>query len=384
MSPCPPMSTQDNFEDSGVDESSGPGSACNNLPTGITKLSMEDTKPVEVTNDQKIEVASDKNEDQVTSFMNSVVEDNQKDIQEQEPVQHREQQPVQHRYPEDYLEYNGEEEEMMDRDQYAPQYYGLRERELLCPILEEDNESTASGSLLNLQQASGSLQSLQQSPNIQQAAVAVSEAAGNNTGEATTNGASTSGYSSDDPLLVTELQDGHYYIKVLENEIFKFEEQICDFDEELVMSTDIPEESREKILSTVGLAKLLMAQKLMQFRGLCDKNINVTVEEDPFVPTPGDLAGFWDMVHIQVEQVHNRFAELQTLRSQGWKEKKVEVKPKAKKPMNKNVNKPIKPKEKSEAAKARDEARKKMLEAKKKMMKLNKENKENSDLIIMM
>ena len=36
---------------------------------------------------------------------------------------------------------------------------------------------------------------------------------------------------------------------------------------------------------------------------------------------------------------------------------KVEVKPKAKKPMNKNVNKPIKPKEKSEATKARDEAR---------------------------
>ena len=26
-----------------------------------------------------------------------------------------------------------------------------RERELLCPILEEDNESTASGSVLNLQ-----------------------------------------------------------------------------------------------------------------------------------------------------------------------------------------------------------------------------------------
>ena len=120
----------------------------------------------------------------------------------------------------------------------------------------------------------------------------------------------------------------------------------------------------------------------MQFRGLCDKNINVTKEEDPFVPTNGDLAGFWDMVHIQVVWVHNKFDDLKKLKSQGWKEEiKVEVKPKAKKPMNKNVNKPIKPKEKSEAAKARDEARKKMLEAKKRAMK---QNKENSDLIIMM
>jgi len=255
----------------------------------------------------------------------------------------------------DYLQYNG--------DQYTPQYYGLRERELLHPILEEDNESTASasGSLLNLQQAAST----------------------NNIN----NAATTSGYASDDPLLLTEqgeVQDGHYFIKVLENEIFKFEEQICDFEEELGMSPDIPEECRENILSTVGLAKLLMAQKLTQFRGLCDKNINVSVEEDPFVPTSGDLAGFWDMVHIQVEQVHNRFAELQKLRSQGWKEVKVVAKPKAKKPMNKSVNKPIKPKEKSEAAKARDEARKKMMEAKKKMMKENKENKENSDLIIIM
>ena len=27
---------------------------------------------------------------------------------------------------------------------------------------------------------------------------------------------------------------------------------------------------------------------------------NVSKEEDPFVPTSEDLAGFWDMVHIQV------------------------------------------------------------------------------------
>lgn len=250
-----------------------------------------------------------------------------------------------------YHDQQQDEEYNEEKEQYNNYYQcGLRERELLCPILEEDNESTASGSVLNLQ---------------------------------------TGVYSPDDPLLLTEqgeVQDGHYFIKVLENEIFKFEEQICDFEEELAMSNDIPEEHRENILLTVGFAKLLMAQKLAQFRGLCDKNNTVTKEEDPFVPTSHDLAGFWDMVHIQVEQVHNRFATLRKLRSEGWKVKVEEKKAnnKAKKNANKLVNKPIKPKEKSEAAKARDEARKKMLEARKKAMRENQNQQSESDLIIIM
>ena len=45
---------------------------------------------------------------------------------------------------------------------------------------------------------------------------------------------------------------------------------------------------------------------------------NVSVEEDPFVPTCGDLAGFWDMVHIQVEQIHRRFDALIDLKKADW------------------------------------------------------------------
>ena len=44
----------------------------------------------------------------------------------------------------------------------------------------------------------------------------------------------------------------------------------------------------------------------------------MTVEEDPFVPTPQDLAGFWDMVFIQVEHIHQLFAELQKLKKNNW------------------------------------------------------------------
>eukprot|EP00091_Calanus_sinicus_P010090 TRINITY_DN2343_c0_g1_i6.p2 TRINITY_DN2343_c0_g1~~TRINITY_DN2343_c0_g1_i6.p2 ORF type:complete len:108 (-),score=26.51 TRINITY_DN2343_c0_g1_i6:768-1091(-) len=105
--------------------------------------------------------------------------------------------------------------------------------------MEEDNESTASGSIQNL---------------------------------ATHNNAVIGGsvYSPDDPLLISEqgeVQDGHYFIKVLEDEIFKFEEQICDFEEDLNNGVNIPEDVRDTILTVVGMAKLLMAQKLHQFRG---------------------------------------------------------------------------------------------------------------------
>merc|ERR1711936_1048223 len=90
--------------------------------------------------------------------------------------------------------------EEFEGEEYPEDFYydnppcGLRERELLCPIMEEDNESTASGSIMNLAPNNGSVIG--------------------------------SGYSPDDPLLISEageIQDGHYFIKVLENEIFKFE-----------------------------------------------------------------------------------------------------------------------------------------------------------------
>lgn len=262
-----------------------------------------------------------------------------------------------------YEEYDRNEADYdQNSEVYPEEYYydnppcGLRERELLCPIMEEDNESTASGSIQNL---------------------------------ATHNNAVIgSVYSPDDPLLISEqgeVQDSHYFLKVLENEIFKFEEQICDFEEDLNNGLNIPEDVRDTILTVVGMAKLLMAQKLSQFRGLCDKNINVTREEDPFVPTCQDLAGFWDMVHIQIEQIHRRFGALRELKKLNWIVKAPEVvknnKTKGKKT---NMNKPIKPKAKSEASIARDEARRKMLEDRKRMMKEKSQKKVEDDVILIM
>merc|ERR1711976_238764 len=162
---------------------------------------------------------------------------------------------------------------------------------------------------------------------------------------------------------------------VLENEIFKFEENICDFEEDLnSQGSLISDEVRDSILTVIGMAKLLMAQKLTQFRELCYKNINVSRDEDPFVPTCQDLAGFWDMVSIQVDQIHDRFNKLVDLKKAGWVVKKPEVVKTNKTAAKKTPVGNKKPKEKSEAAKARDEARKKMLEERKRMMKEKAKN----------
>jgi hypothetical protein len=42
--------------------------------------------------------------------------------------------------------------------------------------------------------------------------------------------------------------------------------------------------------------------------------------EEPFPTTSEDLAGFWDMVMLQVEHVNRLFEEITTLRAANWVE----------------------------------------------------------------
>jgi len=277
----------------------------------------------------------------------------------------KKEQPQTKTFKEEVIEEVAEaEEELEDEDEELLAEYptaGVRERTLLCPIQEEDTESTASGSSVSIRKP------------------VISEEKTNTTN--TTD------------VIQEEIRDGHYFIKILENEIFKFEEQICDFEEEDL--SNIPdEEVRDSILAAVGKAKLLMSQKLTQFRGLCDKNINSNPQEDPYVPTSEDLAGFWDMVYIQVEHIHTLFAELSTIRQNGWRRPQQQVPktngtaskkvPENSKAQNKSKTSTTKAKSgvKSEAAKARDEARKKMLEEKKRLMKQKQKQNGDSDDII--
>uniref|UniRef100_A0A0K2V3J5 Uncharacterized protein n=1 Tax=Lepeophtheirus salmonis TaxID=72036 RepID=A0A0K2V3J5_LEPSM len=254
-----------------------------------------------------------------------------------------------------------EESSASDDDEHSSHIQGgLRERELLCTIVEEDNESTASG--YSLPRVNGHRSVPMHVENIPEKV-------------------------EDEAIDLLPKKDGNYFIKLIENEVFKFEEQICDFEEDLCNNEALMNEDvQECILAAIGKAKLLMGQKLAQFRGLCDRNINSTIESDPFVPTSDDLAGFWDMVFIQVEHIHFLFAELVEIRKNGWKKPEVDVKlpttngrnsfnskTKDSRPLKKKKN-PASQKPKSEAAKARDEARRKMLEERKKQLMKQKQS----------
>ncbi|XP_012879672.1 PREDICTED: disks large-associated protein 2 [Dipodomys ordii] len=71
-----------------------------------------------------------------------------------------------------------------------------------------------------------------------------------------------------------------------------------------------------KIRSAVGSAQLLMSQKFQQFYWLCQQNMDPSAMPRP---TPQDLAGYWDMLQLSVEDVSMKFDELQQLKLSDWK-----------------------------------------------------------------
>ena len=71
----------------------------------------------------------------------------------------------------------------------------------------------------------------------------------------------------------TAFQTGHQYLKILDKETSKIEEEIREFGI-YIENEIIPEETKDSILATIGKAKLLIRQKFKQFRSLCNNNIN--------------------------------------------------------------------------------------------------------------
>ncbi|KAI4877267.1 hypothetical protein NFI96_016938 [Prochilodus magdalenae] len=143
-----------------------------------------------------------------------------------------------------------------------------------------------------------------------------------------------------------------------------------------------------KIRSAVGSAQLLMSQKFQQFRGLCEQNLDVTAQPRP---TAQDLAGFWDLLQLSIEDISMKFDELHLLRSNDWKlpessSKKEEKKqPAAATPKKVLKPKPTATKEKSggesAADKQRQEARKRLMAAKRAVSERQNSATESADSI---
>ncbi|KAF0035153.1 hypothetical protein F2P81_012911 [Scophthalmus maximus] len=177
-------------------------------------------------------------------------------------------------------------------------------------------------------------------------------------------------------------RDGHWFLKLLQAETGRMEGW-CQQMEQETKDNQLSEEVLGKVRSAVGSAQLLISQKFQQFRGLCEQNLNVNANPRT---TAQDLAGFWDLLQLSIEDISLKFDELYHLKSNDWQlapsaaaqsppERKDEEKvtpPASKKP---GKGRPSLGREKSadssstsssaSAEKQRQEARKRLLAAKK-------------------
>ncbi|XP_074432855.1 disks large-associated protein 1 isoform X1 [Larus michahellis] len=125
---------------------------------------------------------------------------------------------------------------------------------------------------------------------------------------------------TDDPLEAVQRsvcpRDGHWFLKLLQAERDRMEGW-CQQMEREERENNLPEDILGKIRTAVGSAQLLMAQKFYQFRELCEENLNPNAHPRP---TSQDLAGFWDMLQLSIENISMKFDELHQLKANNWKQ----------------------------------------------------------------
>ncbi|XP_047382651.1 disks large-associated protein 1 isoform X3 [Sciurus carolinensis] len=125
---------------------------------------------------------------------------------------------------------------------------------------------------------------------------------------------------TEDPLEAVQRsvchRDGHWFLKLLQAERDRMEGW-CQQMEREERENNLPEDILGKIRTAVGSAQLLMAQKFYQFRELCEENLNPNAHPRP---TSQDLAGFWDMLQLSIENISMKFDELHQLKANNWKQ----------------------------------------------------------------
>ncbi|KAM7411586.1 hypothetical protein PAMA_021534 [Pampus argenteus] len=112
----------------------------------------------------------------------------------------------------------------------------------------------------------------------------------------------------------TCLRDGNWFLKLLQAETGRMEGW-CQQMEQETKDNKLSEEVLGTIRSAVGSAQLLISQKFEQFRGLCNENLNINANPRP---TAQDLAGFWDLLQLSIEDISMKFDELYQLKANNW------------------------------------------------------------------
>ncbi|XP_045558133.1 disks large-associated protein 1 isoform X2 [Salmo salar] len=110
-------------------------------------------------------------------------------------------------------------------------------------------------------------------------------------------------------------RDGRWFLKLLQAEMERMEGWCRQMEQE-EMENELSDEILGKIRSAVGSAQLLMSQKFQQFRELCEENLNPNANPRPISQ---DLAGFWDMLQLSIENISLKFDELHQLKANNWR-----------------------------------------------------------------
>nr|XP_020459559.1 disks large-associated protein 2-like isoform X2 [Monopterus albus] len=109
-------------------------------------------------------------------------------------------------------------------------------------------------------------------------------------------------------------RDGSWFMQLLHSETKRLEGWCKEMERE-AEEHDLSEEILGKIRSAVGSAQLLMSQKFQQFYWLCQQNLDPSAMPRP---TSQDLAGFWDLLQLSIDDVTAKFDELQQIKSNQW------------------------------------------------------------------
>uniref|UniRef100_A0A673L3R3 Disks large-associated protein 2-like n=1 Tax=Sinocyclocheilus rhinocerous TaxID=307959 RepID=A0A673L3R3_9TELE len=110
-------------------------------------------------------------------------------------------------------------------------------------------------------------------------------------------------------------RDGSWFMQLLRTETKKMEGWCKELEGE-AEENDLSEEILGKIRSAVGSAQLLMSQKFQQFYWLCQQNLDPSAMPRP---TSQDLAGFWDLLQLSIDDVTSKFNELLKIKSNDWR-----------------------------------------------------------------
>lgn len=101
--------------------------------------------------------------------------------------------------------------------------------------------------------------------------------------------------------------NGEYYLNLLDQEKSFIMGQVGLAESLLAeRESEMDEDTVGKIRSAIGKANLLVNKKCNQFRELCERSIDGD-ENEQFAVLNDDLAGFWDMLGIQMNEVRKSF-----------------------------------------------------------------------------